>query len=299
MDRQLLKQLIKSFIPPIVYMFLSIVRGLKISFSLRKFPTIQYNSKDKKSIYILGNGPSLSKSLEKDIEILKRNDCMVVNGFATSSFFEVLQPSSYLIVDPAFTREMDGFSEKQKENVLWVLKCLIDKVNWKMTMYLPGCAKDVSTINTLSKNPHIHIVFFNDARNKEILSHLYYWLLNHNCISPLSQTVLNCCISIAITMRYSEIYLLGADTSWHENLWMDQSNNELYTIDKHFYGEEKRRCLRAPELTIPVRAHEELRSIAIALESYWILADYANYNNVKVYNSSTYSWIDAFERRPI
>ena len=99
--------------------------------------------------------------------------------------------------------------------------------------------------------------------------------------------------------NYSNIYIFGADTTWIEKIKVDQETNNIYTIDKHFYGETKRLLYKDTEWKIPIKLHEELRSIAIALENYWELKEYSLYNNVKIFNASEYSLIDAFDRRKI
>jgi hypothetical protein len=293
-------KLIKLFIPPFVYVFFSLLRGLKGRISLKGIPYVKYNSGDRKSIYIVGNGPSLNESLKTGLEILQSNECMVVNRFVSSSLFESLKPSSYLLVDPVFSCNPDSCSDRLKEIIIKTTNDLVNKVKWDMTLYLPVNAYRSYLVNKISVNNCIHLVFFNNKGSYSgFPPKLYYWLLNHNCIAPLAQTVLNSCLSLAITMRYSNIFIVGADTSWHEDYWMDQKTNFLYTIDKHFYGEEKVRLFKDANHTCPTRIHEEFRNISTALGSYWLLADYARYNKVNVFNASSYSWIDAFERRAL
>src|SRR2546428_8235164 len=51
---------------------------------------------------ILGNGPSLKTSLEKDIEFIKATEITCVNNFAHSHYFDQLQPQNYALLDPAY-----------------------------------------------------------------------------------------------------------------------------------------------------------------------------------------------------
>ena len=100
-------------------------------------------------------------------------------------------------------------------------------------------------------------------------------------------------------MRYKEIYLIGADTTWIELLHVDQNTNDVYTIDTHFYGKKKMPLYKDSAGKIPVKLHEELYFNLNALKLYWELKDYADYAGVRVYNASEYSLIDAFERRKL
>jgi hypothetical protein len=291
---------IKLLIPPFFFVVFSILRGLKGRVALIGMPFVKHNCKDGKCIYLIGNGPSLNKTLGTGLETLQSQECMVVNRFVSSPLFESIKPSSYLLVDPAFACDPESCSERLKKIIIITAEDLIKKVKWDMTLYLPINAKKSYLVNKISVNRHICFVFFNNkGGGHDLPPKLYYWLLNHNCIAPLAQTVLNSCLSLVISMRYTNIYVVGADTSWHEDYWMDQNTNELYTIDKHFYGDEKIRLYKDANQTCPTRIHEEFRNISVALESYWILAGYAKYNKVNVYNASAYSWIDAFERKPL
>lgn len=294
------KRIIRLFIPPVIKYFIFIVAGFKGSLKIRGLSTVKYNSKSGKTIYILGNGPSFNNTLEQSLSILQKNECMVVNNFAVSPNFTLIKPTSYLVVDPAFSKRPEDLSDYLNNMVSNTMDHIINDVKWKMTMYLPGNARNGFFYNHIKDNSFIDVVFFNNSGISLIdFPSCYFYLLNRGKITPLSQTVLNTCISLAITMRYSNIFLVGADTSWHEDYWMDQSNNDLYMIDKHFYGTEKRRLFNDTLYQHPTRIHEELYADSLALKSYWILADYAKYNQVKVYNASAYSWIDAFERKKL
>ncbi len=294
-----IKLLIKEFIPPIVSDGLSVAKGLRGRLALRNSTTIKYNAKHGKTIVIIGNGPSMKQSFENALSFLREHECMVVNHFADSPYFMQIKPSSYVVVDPAFSEDPDKLSEFVKNKVTKTVGHLTNDVDWELSLYLPGTFRNSFFVERLKTNKHISIVYFNNnGRTLEKMKTFYFYLLNRDMIAPLGQTVLNSCLSLSITMGYSNIFIVGADTSWHEDYWMDQETNDLYIIDKHFYGDVKRRC-RIDATDEPTRIHEELYFDSIALKNYWILAEYANYNHVKVYNASSYSWIDAFERKKL
>ena len=113
-------------------------------------------------------------------------------------------------------------------------------------------------------------------------------------IHPPSETVLNTCICIGIYNRYKKIFIMGADTSWHEQYYLDQTTNDLYLEDRHFYGEEK--ILYKKHKINTTNMGEEFGGISRAFYYYQFLQEYAKYNHVNIYNASDFSWIDVFER---
>jgi hypothetical protein len=115
-------------------------------------------------------------------------------------------------------------------------------------------------------------------------------LYNKNKISVPAQTVLNTAVYLAVFWRYKNIVLIGADTSWHEELQVDQETNILYFDDEHFYETKQ---------SIPSKIHEQFFCLARVFENYCLLREYADYNSVSVFNASEKSWIDAFERKKL
>ena len=296
-----MKPFFRLFVPPCIYILASVIRSAVVYYQNRNLPKVRLNSKSGKSLCVIGNGPSLNQSLEQNLNEIKTMDCIAVNQFATTSYFSLLQPSAYLIADGAYFQEIDSLSSRLQKIVLSTIKCLNDVVNWEMSLYLPFHAYNSYFYREIKKNRNIKVEFYNcNAPIRYLIgSKLLYWMWNHNYIGHLAQTVLNTCLGLGIEMGYSTIYIIGADTSWHETYWMDQRTNELYSVDKHFYGEEKIKIFKDNKQCEPAKLHEELRNVTNALESYWILANYAKFNNVQIFNASSYSWIDAFKRKQL
>lgn len=294
-----MKKFIKWFVPPIVDMAVSLIRGLRGRWLLSSYPSIEYNTKRGKKIFVMGNGPSAKVFLVNQLDALEGCDCMAVNHFADTEYFEKIKPTHYLLADPIFYVNPENLKDYQKKIAWDSINFIVEKLKWQMTIFMPINAKDALSVEKLKSNKFVGIRFYNSYGSSSLIHNkkFLYFLWNHNCIAHLSQTVLNACMGVAIQMGYSEINLVGADTSWHENYWMDQKTNDLYTVDKHFYGEEK--VPIRDDNGVPTTIHQELNTVSIALESYWQLADFAKHNNVKIYNASAYSWIDAYERKQL
>ncbi len=80
---------------------------------------------------ILGNGPSLKQSLEKDLDMFKKSTLMCVNNFAASAEFTMLKPSYYVILDPGF------FIDKQRKDIVETFGILKNNVDWELTSFYP------------------------------------------------------------------------------------------------------------------------------------------------------------------
>jgi hypothetical protein len=90
--------------------------------------------------------------------------------------------------------------------------------------------------------------------------------------------------------------LIGADTSWHEAIRVDQKTNELFYEIEHFYGTKRIKCYMDCEQITPVKVHEEFYATGRVFELYRLLREYADFNVVTIFNASKKSYIDAFER---
>jgi len=291
-----IKNILKSFIPPI---FLYILNFLTRNKGLPPFySTIDRHIKTSDKIIILGNGPSLKAQLTNSIDILKSNICVCVNSFVLTEYYSIIKPKVYILIDPAY---FEGYAvpEVDKE-IITVLDNLVSKTTWDIDLIVCSKYKNNDRVQKLISNPHINVLFINlDKYDTFYSKEKQFELFNKNKIEAPSQTVLNTAVYLSIFWRYKTIILIGADTSWHEEVRIDQETNELYYEDEHFYGLQKRISYNNPKIKIPNRLHQDFFAIARALEYYWLLREYADYNYVSVYNASEKSWIDAFERKKL
>jgi len=248
---------------------------------------------------VIGNGPSLNKSIELYGDIVKNTECMMVNFSASTNMFEEIKPSVYVLADPAWFYSHDCSAN----SIIICLDDIVNKTKWPMTLVIPSAEKDSEFLCKIKKNKNITVNYFYSENDKiENMSLFDAW--DRNLVIPPMQTVLNTCVWLSLYWGYPETYLIGADTSFHENLKMNQTTNELYTIDKHFY-DNKVVCSADKSFddknqrVINTKLHEELYSIYVAMKNYWDLRGYADWKGCAVYNASEYSWIDAFERKKL
>lgn len=292
------RKYLKQFIPPIccqVYNCLIKKTSKEPEISPLPIPEI---TNDK--LIIIGNGPSLNSTIEKYEKEVCSSECLMVNEAALTSLYDLIKPSIYMLVDPKYYLSM-GY-ESYHETLKSLVDVIVSKTDWTMKIIMPKCAQGCFAEERFKENSNLEVLFYEGGwQLPKGASKFEAW--DKNIIVPPAQTVLNTAVWLSVYWGYKETYLIGADTSWHTELKMDQETNELYTIDTHFYDnkavygelyDEKQN--RRP---IGTKLHEELFAEATALKEYCELREYAEWKGVKVYNASEYSWIDAFERKKL
>ena len=288
-------KLIQLFVPPIYYKVKSKLMPSKKPV-VHPLPSLEDKGE---RFVIIGNGPSLNRSIELYGDKIKQMDCLMVNHSAATDMFDFIRPKYYLLVDPAW---VDPDKSNHRDAIRKTIETIIMKTTWPMTIILPLKAKNGYATNSFSQNPNLHILFYEDG-NKIPKNVSLMEALDQNLISPPGQTVLNTAVWLGIYWGYKETYLIGADTSFVADLHVDQETNIVYSIDTHFYS-SKEVVLddfdeKNHQRTFGTKLHEEYFSAGIALQDYWNMKEYADWKGVKVYNASEYSWIDAFERKKL
>ncbi|CAH0994316.1 hypothetical protein EMA8858_00425 [Emticicia aquatica] len=282
---------IGQFFKSLFSSFLSILKVILLSkFSLKlPKPTLKKAS-------ILGNGPSLRATLSNDLAFIKTTDIYAVNLFASSAEFVQIQPQNYVMLDPAFF--LFDTENSSRLDIKKTLDCLIQHTNWEMNLYVPYRAKKSYLVEKIKKENHfIKIVFFNYTII-EGFSWFRHQLFNLNLGMTQCQNILACTLFLAIRRQYDEIFLFGADHSWHEEIKVSE-NNDIEIKQIHFY-DNTAQVKHQKILDVNTKVHSNLETIFLSLYKvfygYGILKKYADYQSVRVFNASGKSYIDSFER---
>jgi hypothetical protein len=280
-----------QFILNSVNSFLSVIKILLISKYQVRLPKAE-----DASCIVLANGPSLKNSLEKNKDSFKRRPLICVNTFAITAEFTELKPRHYIMLDPFFW-------ERKTDPVASTFKSLIEKTQWPMNLFVPSYAAEQSVfIELVQKNSYIKIVPFNYTVFKGFPG-LAHWFYRKNLASPQSYNVTIVALFLGINMGYKEIYLVGADHTWHENLHMSE-DNVLHTKVTHFYENDTEIKLTPfykggdPNNGVN-KAHEFFNIWSRTFHSYLLVNEYAISQHCMIYNSSEVSFIDAFKRTPL
>ena len=287
-------QRLKKYMPVNILRMATLFRSFVLK-NNKKDGLAFYHPKQNNRLLVLGNGPSLNGTIDSNFEKLQHYDLMVVNQFAISDYFEMLRPQYYVLADPVYYAKNDGFRRELSQ----LISAIKAKTKWELTIFLSEEAKESKLVNSLKNFTNIKFVFYSGNRihyewfeNKKLFK-----LLNKDMIEPPAQTVINTALSIGIYYKYKKIYIIGADTSWHEEYIIDQDTNDMYIESKHFYGNRKKLYKRHTKNTSNMG--EEFFSISKVFFFYHFLQEYAMNNQSKIYNSSEFSWIDVFDRRDL
>lgn len=289
---------IKIFLSTILsYLALSAESILSISkvLLLSKFNTKLPISGQKKAS-ILGNGPSLRFSLENQADFIKETDIYCVNMFSNSDYYTQIKPQNYVLLDPYFFL-YDGEKYNRPE-FAQTFNAFREKTTWKMKLYMPFTAKTAPYLQAiLHENKFIEPIYFNYVivRGFAWLRHFFY---QKNWGMPQCQNILAASLFIALNQKHEEIYLFGADHSWHEEIRINE-DNELMMKQVHFYDKDTN---IKHEKVIDVRNNSsskmylQFQSLSKAFYAYEVLKEYAEHLGIKIKNASAKSYIDAFER---
>lgn len=235
-------------------------------------------------IIIMGNGPSLNRTIENHIGVLKKTPSMAVNFAALAPVFSDIRPGYYLMADPHF------FCEGDDGGNLDILRHKLAEVSWPMTLFVPAHFRSAAK----KYYPSAEIRTFNaiGIEGYTALAHLAY---RHNLGMPRPRNVLIPAIMVAIAIGYKEIVITGADHSWMSTLSVTD-DNEVVSVQPHFYKDSDREEARIRHEYRGYRLHQIVESFAVAFKAYHRIEAYAESAGVRILNATPDSMIDAFPR---
>ncbi|WP_459816514.1 6-hydroxymethylpterin diphosphokinase MptE-like protein [Geotalea toluenoxydans] len=257
---------------------------------------LQLDNLTKKDLCVLGNGPSLNHNLINNIDFITSRVSICVNDFISSDFFYTIKPSYYLLLDPAYWRH-DSISE-YIEIRNSIFNRLNQNVDWCLTIIIPSIGKkELDWESIFDQNKNLKVAFINTTpiSGYECVRHFLY---KYQFGMPHAQNVLVAALFIGINLGFKNIFLLGADHSWHEELFVN-NDNVACMKDRHFYDNGEVKGVPFPmyhdSSEIP-KLHIIFDAFAKMFEGYHYIENYANYRGVQIYNASNKSYIDAFKR---
>ncbi len=244
---------------------------------------------------VLGNGPSLTESLVTQLDFICQTEIVCVNNFAHADVFIALKPANYVISDPNYFLFTDQTTDRP--DIRQTLTALLTVVDWPMTLYVPHFAKQSFVTNQIeTKNPQITVVYFNYT-----VVTGFPWLTHRLIRAGLgmiqAQTVIVSAMTLMVNRGFEKIYLFGADTSWHEQIRLNE-NNQLVLKQLHFY-ERPQDVTHQPVYSDAKRQRTfsmaaQFLSLHKVFRGYEVLRDYADFRGTKILNASAKSYIDAF-----
>ena len=242
-----------------------------------------------KELVILGNGPSLRETIDKDFEFLTTHDLMAVNFAALSPEFIRLRPKYYILADGHFFNSLHTDNNVKK---LWEV---FGHISWPLTLFVPSRYKHfVQPLMMHTSGINLRYYNLTPVEGFKWLSHK---LFAAGLGMPRPRNVLIPAIMEGIRLGYDKIILCGADHSWTKTLDVDDENFVI-SIQPHFYEDNEEEHRRVRETYKGLKLHDVLGSMTVAFRSYWEIADYAKSRKVEIINATPGSMIDAFKRSP-
>lgn len=238
-------------------------------------------------IVILGNGPSLTHTLNEQRQGLMSRYRLAVNFAANAEQFSELMPQFYVLADPHFFATPTSDSNVER---LWTN---LAGVNWDMILYVP--CKHVQSARSRLRGNHIKVKGFNLTPGEGVPS-LVYPLYRAGLAMPRPRNVLIPSIMLAMREGFRHIYIAGADHTWSRTLSVDD-RNRVISVQPHFYADGKEEQSRVNNEYAGYRLHDILKSLYIAFRSYHQIREYADATGVRIVNITPGSFIDAFPRQ--
>lgn len=260
---------------------------LKVALRSRR-PSPAYRGVRERPVIVMGNGPSLRSFIEAGEEIRRGFDLLSVNFAANAPEFFNLRPDIYILADPHF---FNGITKDANVARLWEN---LRNVNWPMTLWLPADKRGITSALRMNLPQNIKVKWYNltPAEGKGAIVRA---IINRGLGMPRPRNVLIPAIITAIREGYKRIFLVGADHTWSQSLWVDDKNR-VVSVQPHFYKDNEKEQERVASEYAGYHLHDILKSLTIAFKSYFNIADFADYKGVQIFNATPGSFIDAFPR---
>jgi len=285
MDR--FKSFAREITPKVIWTLLAIIKNIVFPNGALGLKQTTFK-KNHNNIIVLGNGPSLKNDLDKIKIKADSHDFICVNNFCSSPYYIIFKPTMYVFLDAYF------FSDKA--HVMWIsqrektFKIINENTTWPMQVFLPSGANE-DIVKEIINNKNVEIVKINVRASNNI--NLY----NSGYFGPEQCNVLIYAVYLAIWSKYKNIKIYGADMSFHKDIDVDQNNNALVMVFKHFDSKDTvETCMKNPERIVPFTMTEIMQLTADTFNAHELLNKFAKKHNIDIVNCSSYSLIDAYRR---
>ena len=292
-----LKDLIKLFIPPIIFV-------IKNSFYWNNKKTVNYKLDidalkkiyseeiNSKKCFVFGNGPSLEADLRTFENEFQNGIIFCVNSFPLTPEFKKYKPDFLVFADPDYTSE-SNFLLKEKEILT---NKLISIVDWEIKILMPKYFEQYNWfIKVAESNNFIKLYYI---QTEQCVNKNQFENYKLGIKSPNFQTVLVKSIFDALNIGFKNIFLFGVEISMHQNISV--SNSGIVTIkESHFYKEEiyikENPFWKNSEKTETFTMSEALNAFSLMHKGFEEMEQYSKYLGSKIYNCSGKTFVDAFE----
>lgn len=233
--------------------------------------------------FILGNGPSLKT---EDLSVLENEYVFSVNQFSRNPYLEKVKPQYHFWADANFFN-IDPKNSGDME-LIEVMKNINTKDN-KPRCFFPLQQKDFVKKFKLDEELKINY-FYSSIRMYEG----YKKDIDYTSTTPAFSTVVQWCISMAVYMGFSEIYILGCDnTSLMVNFKTVLDSND---DDDYAYEISENEKQRMKKMLFSQSLEDYIYSCLGTFREYRYLNQYCEKKGIKFVNLSSQTVLDCVQR---
>lgn len=236
-----------------------------------------------KRCFILGNGPSLK---DQDLSLLSDEYVFTVNQAVRHKDFNKFKSNFHFWADASFFN-----IDENKPEDLELLETMksVNTDNENIEVFFPIEQKDF--LNKFGINKALNVNYF---YSKLYMNENYKKNIDFTKPIPGFGTVVQWCIIAAVYMGFSEIYILGCDTT----SLMVTIKSALQINDDQDYGYEisENEKKRMESLIDKNGLEDYTKSYLLTLKGYRKLYNYCGKRNIKLINCSAQTVIDSIPR---
>ncbi len=244
------------------------------------------DTKKGKRCFVLGNGPSLRT---EDLTQLVNEDVITVNQAARHPDFSAMRTNFHFWADPNFFVVDENRPEDL--DLLEIMKKVNTDDN-KPICFFPFMQKKFVKKHKLDEVLTVH--YFHSSAP---IPDDFDGEIDCSRVTPGFHTVVMWGISLAIYMGYSEIYLLGVDTTSilvNIKSFLQQNDSSDYAYD---ISENEK--LRLERMLQRQSLENQARSFWFTLKQYRNLFNYCSNRGIKLVNCSSSTLIDSVPRKSL
>lgn len=272
--------------------FWSFISLVQIARNYSKVNSIFYNIPIKKSLLVLGNGPSLNLKEVVDFQLLSDGDILVVNDFAYIEEFFRLKPKYYVLYDDYYF-DSENVSEGSKLSLLY--SEIFHRVDWPMYLIIPNIRVDFIEHFHQNWSGSIDIVGLNCVPFKGFDFLRSFMLRRNLTIFPI-RNVIVAGLFIGINTHYKKIFLFGVDHDIISDLTVDEDNKVRLKV-RHFYSGKTKAEIWKDAKGVDYTMSKALQDILVMFRGYEAVYKYSILHHVQIINMNPKSFIDAFPKK--
>ncbi len=243
---------------------------------------------------VLGNGPSLTQTIENNKDFFNNKPKLAVNFFVNTDFFLITKPNYYVIQAPELWEtnvNEDYIIRGQK-----LFSDIAQQTQWPMILFLPFSAQKFKPWQqTIKTNSNITVQLYNSTPGDGSKGFQTY-IFRHAWAMPRPHNVIIPSLMVLLNLGIETIYIAGADHSWLKEIYV-ADDNRVFLTQKHFYDSQ---IASAMPMFLAGRnerkLHEILEKFMLSFKAYFEIKYYAQTRHQRIFNITPNSFIDAFER---